>query len=259
LTIDPEDEIDRITKFIRNYIRKSNSNGVVLGLSGGIDSAVVSFLATKALGKNNVTALLMFEDEFNNSLDYKDAMEVISRLGMRFLEIPIAPVVKSFQELLLSSGLKVSKVTAANMKARTRMVLLYAFANQEKRLVIGTGDRSEEMMGYFTKYGDGGVDFMPIAHLYKTQVRQIARKLGVPKSIIEKPSSPNLWIGHKASDELPLDYPSLDQVLSLIFDLGKNESETSKLTGIPSKTIRQVMNMYNQSVHKRKYPESMVC
>src|SRR2546430_10797352 len=99
------------------------------------------------------------------------------------------------------------------------MVSLYYLANAKNLLVAGTGDKSEDLIGYFTKYGDGGVDFLPIAHLYKSQVRQLGSFLNVPREIVEKPSSPNLWEGHKATDEIPLDYNVLDEVLVCLFDL----------------------------------------
>ncbi|MGI0086315.1 MAG: NAD(+) synthase, partial [Nitrososphaerales archaeon] len=191
-----DEEITRITTFTRNYVNEAGARGVVIGMSGGVDSAVVSFLSVKALGAKRVTALLLFEDEFKKGKDYKDAERLISKIKIERVEFDITRVIDAFQNAFLNWGFKTSKVSLANVKARVRMTLLYLVANERKLLVIGTGDRSEESIGYFTKYGDGGVDFMPIAHLYKTEVKALARKLGVPRNIIEKPSSPNLWKGH---------------------------------------------------------------
>ncbi len=254
LQFDTEQEITRIKNFIRNYVRQAEARGVVLWISGGIDSAVVAFLASKAIGKKSVKGLLLFEDQAKDGVDYRDAKKVISQLGIESIEFRFTPLVNAFQGVLRDSHFPFSKITLANIKARTRMVILYAVANQDSFLVIGTGDKSEEKLGYFTKYGDGGVDFMPIAHLYKTQVKEIAKKLGVPRSIIEKPSSPNLWLDHKASDELPLDYPALDKVLSLLFEGKKNELDTSKLSHVPLCKVKEVTRMYHSSKHKREYP-----
>jgi NAD+ synthase len=112
-----------------------------------------------------------------------------------------------------------SKIAEANVKARARMMICYFFANSFNMPVAGTGDRSEDLIGYFTKHGDGGVNFLPIAHLYNTQVRALGAHLGLPERIVTKPSSPQLWPGHLATDEIPLGYEKLDLVLHLLFDL----------------------------------------
>ena len=150
--------------------------------------------------------------------------------------------------------MEASRVTLANLKARVRMTLLYAFANQKNYLVAGTGDKSEDLLGYFTKYGDGGVDLLPIAHLYKGQVRALGKRIGLPERIVTKPSSPNLWKGHKATDELPADYEILDPIMSLIFDQGCGPLEVSKRTGAPMSLIDEIIHKNLISRHKRSYP-----
>lgn len=237
--------------FIRSYVKDAEANGLVLGISGGIDSSVVAILAVKALGAKRVTGLLLFEDEFKKGNDYEDAINLISKIKIRSVEFRITPIIDTFQDVLRRSGFRVSKIAFANIKARVRMVLLYAVANQKSLLVIGTGDKSEEQMGYFTKYGDGGVDFMPIAHLYKTDVKALGRKLGIPSRIIKKPSSPSLWKGHKAADELPVDYPILDKVLEQLFE---RKANANKWSGASQKTVREVLKRYKLSKHKREYP-----
>jgi NAD+ synthase len=250
----PSLEIMRITNFIKSYVGKSEMKGVTLGISGGIDSAVVAFLCTKAIGPSRVTGVLLFEDEFRGSKDYSDAKKIISQLHINSLEFPISALVKAFSSTLRQGHLPQSKITLANIKARIRMVLLYAVANEKRLLVVGTGDRSEEEIGYFTKYGDGGVDFMPMAHLYKTQVRELGRKLGVPERIVEKPSSPNLWKKHRATDELPADYPELDRILSLLYDSRESPSQVSKALRVPARVVREVMRRHEETAHKREYP-----
>ena len=162
--------------------------------------------------------LLLFEDFHRDSIDYRDAKALAGDLGIGSVDIRISSLVSAYEEVLRTKELNVSKITLANLKARIRMTILYAYANQENYLVAGTGDKSEDLLGYFTKFGDGGVDILPIAHLYKGQVRALGRRLGLSKNLVTKPSSPNLWKGHKATDELPADYETLNPVLSLLFD-----------------------------------------
>ena len=137
------------------------------------------------------------------------------------------------------------------------MLLLYAVANQKKLLVAGTGDRSEVLLGYFTKYGDGGADILPIAHLYKTEVRALATKLRLPYQVVVKPSSPNLWKGQVAEDELPAEYELLDRILVDIFDLHKDQRVTARELGVPALIVRRTVKMHNKTQHKRQQPPSL--
>ena len=168
--LDTEFEISRITDFLREHLRSAKSKGFVLGISGGIDSAVVASLCQKSVGAENVTGVLLFEDYHRTSNDYQDANNLIRMLKIRSVDLPLTPVVQILEQSLVSSNIKLSKIALANLKARARMTLLYSIANNENCLVAGTGDKSEDLIGYFTKYGDGGVDLLPIAHLYKTEV-----------------------------------------------------------------------------------------
>ncbi|MHB1909480.1 MAG: NAD+ synthase [Nitrososphaerales archaeon] len=249
-------ESKRISRFIKDYLKKSKDRGVVLGISGGIDSAVVACLSKKALG-NKVHGLLLFEEDAKRSVDYKHAKQIISLFKLKTKDIPITKIVDSFVSSLEQSNVKPSRITLANIKARTRMILLYAYANQNNLLVIGTGDKSEEEIGYFTKYGDGGVDIQPIAHLYKTEVRALARVLSIPSSIISKPSSPNLWKNHKATDEIPADYPTLDLILSELYDRSRSPREVAKNFHLSTKLVNEIVLRHNLSAHKRKYPPSI--
>ena len=253
---DARTESKRISKFIKDYLKESKARGVVLGISGGIDSAVVACLSKRALG-NKVHGLLLFEDDAKGSVDYKHAKQVISLFKLKTREIPITRVVDSFVSSLKQSNFKPTRITLANIKSRTRMILLYAYANENKLLVLGTGDKSEEEIGYFTKYGDGGVDIQPIAHLYKTEVRALARALSIPSSIISKPSSPNLWKNHKATDEIPVDYPTLDVILSELYDRSRSPRDVAKKLHLSPKLVSEVVLRHNSSAHKRKYPPSI--
>jgi NAD+ synthase len=251
---DPDFEITRITNFLTSYAESANAKGFVVGISGGIDSAVVASLCKKSRGSDHVIGLFLFEDFHRDSADYKDAKDLARDLGIKAFDIRLSPLLSAYEELFKAKDLNFSKITMANLKARMRMTILYAFANQENYLVAGTGDKSEDLLGYFTKYGDGGVDVLPIAHLYKGQVRSIGKRLGLPENLVNKPSSPNLWKGHKATDELPADYETLDPVLSLLFDRSFGPREVSKISGTPLSLVDEVVRLNLASRHKRSYP-----
>ena len=146
---DPDFEIVRITHFLKSQLESASAKGYVVGLSGGIDSAVVASLCQRAVGGKNVLCLRLFEDYYSKSQDFRDAGKTIKQLGARSIDIPISPLVDAFEATLKSKKLELGRVTLGNIKARLRMVLLYAFANQEKYLVAGTGDRSEDLVGFF--------------------------------------------------------------------------------------------------------------
>ncbi len=251
---DSDREIKLISSLIHKKMSESGANGVVVGISGGIDSAVVASLCKKALGAKRVLGVFLFEENSRKSQDMVDAKLLAKCLGIKTLDIPISNAIDAIAGLL---GKRASRLTFANIKARTRMVILYALANQRNLLVAGTGDRSESLIGYFTKYGDGGVDFLPIGHLYKTEVRALGAVLQVPFNIITKPSSPNLWPNHKASDELPADYDILDRVLTLIFDSKMRREEIRSRTGVSDELIDKVIKLNRASEHKRQLPSSI--
>ena len=229
-------------------------NGVVVGMSGGIDSALTATLCVRALSSKRVLGVLLFEDVARKTRDFLDAKRMADLLRIKTVDISITDTVEAIVNSLKASGCKISRLTLANIKARTRMVILYALANERRLLVAGTGDRSESLVGYFTKYGDGGADILPIGHLYKTEVRSLGTYLRIPYEIVSKPSSPNLWTGHKASEELPADYDVLDKVLTLLFDSKKTFRQIKKQTGVSEQLMRDVVKLNKRSCHKRLLP-----
>lgn len=247
-----QETVNKIVEFIRETVENSKANGIVIGLSGGIDSSVTAVLCVKALGKENCLGIIM-PTSFTPKEDIEDAEALAQQIGIKVKRINIDELSEAFFNTL-KVNLEKHRIPAANIRARIRMIILYYYANIENKLVVGTGDKSERLIGYFTKYGDGGVDFMPIAHLYKTQVRELGVYLGLPRRIIEKPSSPQLYPGHKAIDELPLDYNELDKVLVGLFDLKLSPKEVEKLTGIPLDKILIVLERFNATQHKREIP-----
>jgi NAD+ synthase len=252
LQVDPRRTLSETISFVRDVFARSRAKGIVVGLSGGIDSAVTASICVKAIGPEKVAGLLLFEKKTMESTDSKDAKELGKMLKIETLEFSIGEFYDSF---LTNFPVKTKdRVTIGNLKARIRMASLYFIANARNLLVAGTGDRSEDLIGYFTKYGDGGVDFLPIAHLYKTQVRSLGSYLGLAGPILTKPSSPNLWEGHKATDEIPLDYNILDLALVSLFDFKMQPKEAAVVLGIDLEKLEEILRLYNASAHKRTYP-----
>src|SRR5947209_486927 len=252
LALDPQTAISRIVDFVRTSFTSSRCAGIVVGLSGGIDSALTATLCVKAVGPEKVTGVFMFEERMRDGVDARHAREIANNLRIRTVDLTLDPLIRRFSETF---PVKIEhQVARGNLKARMRMMSLYFMANAKNLLVAGTGDRSEDLIGYFTKYGDGGVDFLPIAHLYKTQVKIVGLHLGLPSQILNKPSSPNLWEGHKATDEIPLDYNILDLALVSLFDLKMQPKEASMVLEIDKEKLEEIVRLYNASAHKRTYP-----
>lgn len=252
LRIDCQKTENEIVEFIKRMVREPNAKGVIVGLSGGIDSSVTATLCVKALGPEKVLGLLMPDPEITPVSDMEDAKTLALKLGIKTCNIPIEAIVRTFLNSIPLE--EKERIPIANLRARIRMVIDYFFANSLDYLVVGTGDRSEVLVGYFTKYGDGGVDFLPLAHLYKTQVRQLGEYLGLPKNIVSKPSSPQLWKGQRATDEIPVDYDTLDLILYAMLDLKMKDRDIESELGVPLKIVQEVRRRYNESMHKRVYP-----
>ena len=253
LRIRAEKEADRIAAFVVKVVNDAHASGVVVGLSGGIDSAVVGAICVKALGKDRVLGLLMPSNHTPRQ-DLEDARRLADSWGIRREEIPISGIVEAITRSTKTRGTRVAK---ANIQARVRMILNYYWANSLGYLVAGTGDRSESSIGYSTKWGDGGADFLPIAHLYKTQVRKLGAYLGLPEEVVEKPASPQLWPGQKATDEIPANYDKLDVVLHHLYDLKERPDEAAAAARVPLSVVKRVLEMHNKTEHKRKLPPSL--
>jgi NAD+ synthase len=206
-------EVDRrVCRFIKDYVERSKAKGVVLGLSGGIDSCTIAALSTRALGGHNVLGLLLFEKETRRTEDVRHAELVAKEFGFKTETVDITPTLEAFYRSTPIFD-RTDKLNKGNAKARTRMIYVYYYANRLHLIVCGSSDKSETMMGYFTKWGDVAADISPIMDLYKTQVRKLAQYIGVPEAIVEKPSSPALWPGQLAENELGIKYEQLDLIL----------------------------------------------
>ncbi len=248
LRLDWKKVTEIITGFIKGMVAGSGTKGVVVGLSGGIDSTVVAYLSVRALGKDSVYGLIMPDSNVTPEEDVRDAESIATNLGIRYWYRDISDIVEAYAT---SDFFIQDKIAIGNLRARIRMSLLYYLANSRDLLVIGTGDRSEILIGYFTKYGDGGVDFLPIGDLYKTQVRWLGEWLGVPERIVKKPSSPQLWKGHKAEEEIGITYDRIDLILHALFDL---RMETQEIREIFGEDVDRILELHSKSAHKRAMP-----
>lgn len=241
--------VERITAFIRNVVEEANAEGVVVGLSGGVDSSTTAFLCVKALGKDRVLGIIMPERGVTREEDVDDALKVCEILGIDYKFVEINPMVDVFLNELGEGN----RIAVANLKPRIRMIINYYFANNLRRLVAGTGNKSELMTGYYTKYGDGGVDFLPIGDLYKTEVFELAKFLGVPERIIKKAPSAGLWIGQTDEGELGITYAKLDTILKAL-EKGVKPEEIPKKYDVSEEEVKRVLEMVERSRHKREPP-----
>jgi len=252
VNLDYEYVIRRIVDFIRSYIKDTGASGAVVGLSGGVDSSVTASLLVRALGRDNVIGLIM-PYKTTPPEDIRDAEYVANQLGIRYHSIDIGMIRDAFANSI--PGFDPSdRVAAGNLLPRIRMTILYYFANRHNLVVAGTGDKSEILIGYFTKYGDGGVDILPIGDLYKTQVRYLGKYLGIPEGIYLKPSSPRLWEGQTAEGELGLRYEDIDPILHALVDHRMNPKEASEATGKPLDLVITVWRRIMSTEHKRRMP-----
>lgn len=234
---------NNIEGWIADYINSAEAENVVVGLSGGIDSAVTAALCVNAIGKNRVFAFGLPCE--STPEDLSDAQLVASTLGIQFDIIDLTSV---YAQFLKSTEIPTNKIAKANLKPRLRMMTLYFLAqSKEKSLVAGTGNRAELQIGYFTKYGDGGVDFEPLGMLYKCEVRKLARILEIPERIITKPPSPGLWMGQTDEGEIGISYETIDEILYRI-DYGLD------FNGLDMSVVEKVKKLMKLAEHKLKMP-----
>lgn len=243
----------RIERFIRDYVKKCGAQGVIVGVSGGIDSCTTAALASKALGEDiSVLGIMLPEEETYDATDVQHAKIVAEKFGFRLETVDITPALTAcFNSLPIYDA--EDKLCTGNLKARIRTVYLYYYANKLKRIVCGTSDKSETMMGYFTKWGDAAADISPLKDLYKTQVRQLAAYLGLPNEVITKPSTPALWPNHLAEKELGVKYEDLDLIL---FGLEHfmTTKEIAEQLQLPLKVVDSVKRRWLAAEHKRRQP-----
>lgn len=235
---------ETIEKFLSEQIEKHHTKGVILGLSGGIDSAVLAYICKRKL-KEKTLAIIM-PDTSITPTETEDALKMISLTGIEHKLIDIKPIVNEY-----SMYLEPNEKSRGNLRARVRTNILYYYANSKNYLVLGSSDKSEHLIGYFTKFGDGAADLTPIISLYKLQIREIAKYLGVPDNIISKKSSPHLWKDHEAEEELGASYEEIDSILYCLVEKKLSVDETVKITQIEKSTIEKIYELNRNSEHKR--------
>jgi NAD+ synthase len=241
LRLDYRKVIIKITAFISNEVKSRKKSGVVIGLSGGLDSAVSLALASRALQRNEIIGLIMPEKGLTPKTDIQNAENLAKKLDVRYRVINIEQGKK-----ILLKRLPQDKLSAGNFSARLRMSLLYYYTAVHNLLVLGTSDKSELMIGYFTKFGDAGADLFPIGELYKSQVKLLVKELLLPQEIIRRPSSPRFWKGQLAETEIGLSYNDIDKILDSYQKKNLNDCELSK------RKIQLVTDMINKSHHKKE-------
>jgi NAD+ synthase len=241
-----------IVNFIRSKVKEADSTGVVIGLSGGIDSAVTSNLAVEALGSENVLGIHLPEEGATSPKDSRDSEIIANSLGINFKNIDISGIINCFISEIPDEMGKNPPVVG-NLKSRIRMCLLYYYANSFNKMVVGTGNKSEIMLGYFTKYGDGGVDLEPIGDLYKTEVFELAKLLSIPEHIINKKPSAGLWSGQTDENELGLPYEIIDRILDLVSH-GEKPENLQEIFDLTPEQIDLLLSRMKSNIHKRKVP-----
>ncbi len=252
LQLNLDDVQTRITRFIRTYVDNSGAKGIVLGMSGGIDSNTVAALSALAIGGKKVLGLMLPEKETFNQKDIQDAKVVAAQFGIQTQVCDITAAVEGTYKSMPAFDPQ-DRLCRGNIKARTRMIFLYYHANKLNRLVCGSSDKSETMMGYFTKWGDVAADFSPIMDLYKTQVRQLAAHIGISTELTQKPSTPALWVNQQAEEELGIRYEVLDLIL---FGLERfmPTAEIANQLCIQESEVEGVKSRWLRVEHKRRLP-----
>jgi NAD+ synthase len=233
---------DSITSWLREYATQAGAGGYVVGLSGGIDSACTAALCQRAVGDRVLGVLMPCHSAPE---DAKMARLVSTAIGLQIVTVDLGPVYDSLGAALPTGT---SDLALANIKPRLRMTTVYALAQSHGYLVAGTGNKSELAIGYFTKYGDGGVDVEPLGELYKWQVRQLAVYLGIPQPVIARPPTAGLWAGQTDESEMGITYEDLDATLAAI--------ESGGTQDVPGPLLAQVQRMIAASDHKRAMPPS---
>ena len=231
-----KEKVDQIIFWIKKKVLSAKKNGVIFGLSGGLDSAVIAALCQKAFPDNTMALILPCE---STNDDINDAMSIVKKYHLSYKNIDLTPI---YHQLLSTMDTTFNnRMAKANIKPRLRMITLYYFASIFGYLVVGTGNKSEISVGYFTKYGDGGVDILPLGNILKSEVIEIAQFLEIPQNIISKPPSGGLWENQTDEEEMGFSYKQLDNFL-------KNGEITDK------KTEKLISTMSQSSAHKRNRP-----
>lgn len=252
------EDFNNAAQWEREYVKQAGAKGVVVGVSGGIDSCIAAAVSVEALGADNVLGVIMPCD--SNDQDKKDAMRIADWLGIETVTIELASansaLASSIQYPQTRGNVFTSfeELTFANIKSRLRMVTLYAIANHKSFLVCGTTNKSEAMLGYYTKYGDGGVDIEPLMDFFKTEIYEMANEIGAPQQVIDKDPSAGLWNGQTDADELGMEYDRLDLILGVL--CGDEDGQEIDPQYISDKDVANIEERVRANAHKSRAPFS---
>ena len=252
LDLDFSEVEKRICRFIKEYVENAGAKGIVLGLSGGIDSGTIAALSSRAIGGEKVLAIMLPEKENFSQKDIDDAKTIGDIFNLQTQVLDITDVLDCFYESIPVFE-PTDRLCKGNIKSRTRMICLYYYANKLYRIVCGSSDKSETMMGYFTKWGDAAADITPIMDLYKTQVRKLAIHLGIPEALALKPSTPALWPNQTAENELGIKYETLDLILYGL-ERFMATTEISSQLNIQKSVVESIKRRWLANEHKRRMP-----
>jgi NAD+ synthase len=252
---DPSETVERIVRFLKTHTERIGAKHLIVAMSGGLDSSVTAALCSKAVGGKRTLGFCLPEAETRNEESIRDAEETAKRFAVRFRILDITDTLAEASSLVHALGAK-NPIPLGNLKARIRAMILYYYANTTNGLVVGTGDKSEIMLGYFTKFGDGASDIQPIADVFKTTVRDLAKHLRIASKIYSKPSSPELWPGQTAEKELGLAYDKIDLILWGL-ERWMTPMEISVDLKIPIVMVENVRKRWLSSEHKRRVPLAM--
>lgn len=245
---------EEIASFIEEAVTSANRTGAVVAMSGGIDSTLTAALAVDALGSDRVLGLGLPCRKLD-AAHAMDARTLADGLGIEYREANLRPLLDAFEDTVAPEiSTNGTKRAVGNVVARLRMTCAYYAANARSLLVLGTGNRSELLLGYFTKYGDGGADLYPIGDLYKTEVRALAQQVGLPRRIINKESTAGLWAGQTDRDDLGAPYETIDPLLRRVVDGGERVATAAEDLGVDEDTAREMAARYVDTVHKRDVP-----
>jgi len=252
LSINCDEITPKIHKFILETVEKIGLNGVAVNISGGIDSAVTLHLAVQALGPERVTAITIPERDVTPGRDITDVMLHCKQLNLTCNTVEITPILHVMRDILPRYDIT-DRITCGNIRSRLRMIVAYHHANIEGKLVIGTSNKTELLTGFFTKFGDGGVDFMPLGDLWKYNIKQLARYLEIPENIIKKAPSPGFYEGHTDEAELGMSYDNIDLIL-YSYEKGLTIKEISKDLSISTQEVARILKRVKANQHKRANP-----
>ncbi|MDO5823174.1 NAD+ synthase [Methanobrevibacter sp.] len=241
-----------IAEFIKSKVSESKTDGIIIGLSGGIDSTLSAYLSCEAVGRENVFGITL-PSTTTPTEDKIHGVDVAKKLGIEYKEVGIDTILN---EYLSVTQLDSDNLAIGNLKARIRMSIIYYFANHKNYLVCGTGNKSEILIGYFTKHGDGACDIEPIGDLYKTDVYKLSEFLNIPKDIISKPPRAGLWDNQTDEEEIGMSYDLLDQILYLRTQRDMKNTEIAEKLSISVDDVDMIIKKIIRNQHKSKVPES---